>query len=137
MVVLKLGKAQLSVRYGYEATVRSGIIKRLAGLTKSGGDTFDKVEAMMEIIPELLLVGLQKFHSKEYGYNYKTEEGKDEALSKVYGLLDDYFDEEDADFSFLLDTLQNELMENGFLAKVMAKEVKAIQKEEKKEVEKS
>ena len=137
MVVVKLGKTQLSVRYGYEATVRSGIIKRLAGLTKSGGDTFDKVESMMEIVPELLLVGLQKFHSDQYGYNYKTEEGKDAALSKVYALLDDYFEEDDADFSYLLDTLQNELMENGFLAKVMAKEVKAAKKTEKKEAEES
>ena len=133
MLNLKLGKAQLSIRFGYEATVRSGIIKRLASLSTEADDTFDKMDAIMEIIPELILVGVQKFHKDEYGYDYKTNAGKEEALSKIYELLDDYFEEEDADFSKLLESLQNELMENGFLAKMYKGEVKEAKKKEKKE----
>ena len=133
MLNLKLGKAQLSIRFGYEATVRSGIIKRLASISAEADDTFDKMDAIMGIIPELILVGVQKFHKNEYGYDYKTNDGKEEALSKIYELLDDYFEEEDADFSKLLESLQNELMENGFLAKMYKGEVKEAKKREKKE----
>jgi hypothetical protein len=88
---------------------------------------------MMEIVPEMILVGAQKFHSKEYGYDYKTEAGKEEAMSKIYALLDDYFEEEDADFSDLMESLQAELMENGFLAKMFKKEVKDQEEAAKKE----
>ena len=135
MLNLKLGKAQLSIRFGYEATVRSKILKKLAALTveKEGEDNFDRMGLMMELVPEMILVGAQKFHSKDYGYDYKTEVGKEEALSKIYELLDDYFEEEDADFSTLLESLQNELMENGFLAKMFKKEVENQEKKEKAE----
>ena len=134
MLNLKLGKAQLSIRFGYEATVRSKILKKLATLTveKEGEDNFDRMDLMMEIVPELILVGAQKFHSNEYGYDYKTEAGKEEALSKIYELLDDYFEEPDADFSDLLTSLQSELMENGFLSKMFKEEVKNAEKATKK-----
>ena len=129
MLSLKLGKAQLSIRFGYEATVRSKILKKLAALTvDNDDDNFDRMGLMMEIVPEMILVGAQKFHSKDYGYDYKTEAGKEEALSKVYELLDDYFEEEDADFSALLESLQKELMENGFLSKMFKKEVETQEK---------
>lgn len=134
MLNLKLGKTQLSIRFGYEATVRSKILKKLAALTVSKGseDNFDSMSLMMEIVPEMILVGAQKFHSDEYGYDYKTDAGKEEALSKIYDLLDDYFEEEDADFSDLLTSLQEELTENGFLSKMFKKEVEQAQKKEKK-----
>lgn len=135
MLNLKLGKAQLSIRFGYEATVRSKLLKKMAAMSveREGEETFDRMDAMMEIVPEMILVGAQKFHSKEYGYDYKTEAGKEEAMSKIYALLDDYFEEEDADFSDLMESLQAELMENGFLAKMFKKEVKDQEEAAKKE----
>lgn len=134
MLNLKLGKTQLSIRFGYEATVRSKILKKLAALTveNEGEDNFDRMSLMMEIVPEMILVGAQKFHSDVYGYDYKTDAGKEEALSKVYELLDDYFEGEDADFTDLLTFLQEELMENGFLSKMFKKEVEQAEKKEKK-----
>lgn len=134
MLNLKLGKTQLSIRFGYEATVRSKILKKLAALTveTEGEDNFDRMSLMMEIVPEMILVGAQKFHSDVYGYDYKTDAGKEEALSKIYDLLDDYFEGEDADFSDLLTSLQEELMENGFLSKMFKKEVEQAEKKEKK-----
>lgn len=135
MLNLKLGKAQLSIRFGYEATVRSKLLKKMAAMAveREGEETFDRMDAMMEIVPEMILVGAQKFHSKEFGYDYKTEAGKEEAMSKIYALLDDYFEEEDADFSDLMESLQAELMENGFLAKMFKKEVKDQEEAAKKE----
>ena len=138
MLKLKLGKAELSIRFGYEATVRSKILKKLAALTveKEGEDNFDRMSLMMEIVPEMILVGAQKFHHDAYGYDYKTDAGKEEALSKIYSLLDDYFEEEDADFSTLMESLQNELMENGFLSKMFKREVANQEKEQKEQKEK-
>lgn len=133
MLNIKLGKAQYSVYFGYEATVRSGIIKKLVGATRDTEDQYENIDKMMNLVPEMLLVGLQKFHAKEYGYNLKTEEGKDEALSKVFSLLDEYFETEDADFENLLTSLQTELMENGFLAKMFKKEVEKAENQEKEE----
>lgn len=133
MLHLKLGKAELSIRFGYEATVRSKILKRLASLRLDSGESYDKIEVMMELVPEMILVGAQKFHSKDYGYDYKTEAGKEESLSKIYELLDDYFEEDDADFTELLESLQSELLENGFLAKLFKKEVENQEKKSKKE----
>ena len=135
MLNLKLGKAQLSIRFGYEATVRSKILKKLAEMTVNNGDSFETATLMMELVPEMILVGAQKFHSKDYGYDYKTEAGKEEAMSKIYSLLDDYFEEEDADFTTLLESLQSELMENGFLAKLFKKEVENQEKNKKEEKE--
>lgn len=135
MLNLKLGKAQLSIRFGYEATVRSKILKKLAEMTVNNGDSFETATVMMELVPEMILVGAQKFHSKDYGYDYKTEAGKEEAMSKIYSLLDDYFEEEDADFTTLLESLQSELMENGFLAKLFKKEVENQEKNKKEEKE--
>lgn len=134
MLNLKLGKAQFSIYYGYEATVRSKILKKLASLATEDEDedSFDRLGVMMEVVPELLLVGLQKYHSDEYGYNYKTEEGKEESLSKVYELLDDYFEGEDANFTDLMESLQEELMNNGFLSKMFAREVEKQNTENKK-----
>ena len=138
MLNLKLGKAQLSIRFGYEATVRSKLLKKLAKLSVAddSDDTFDRMDMMMEIVPEMILVGAQKFHSKDYGYDYKTEAGKEEAMSKIYSLLDDYFEEEDANFSDLMESLQSELMENGFLAKMFKKEVENQEAVKKEKTEK-
>ena len=133
MLNLKLGKAQLSIRFGYEATVRSGIIKRLVHMTTIDKGNLEYMDIIMELVPEMILVGAQKFHSAEYGYDYKTEDGKEQALSKIYSLLDDYFEEEDANFMDLMESLQNELMNNGFLAKMFKEEVKKTEKKEEKE----
>ena len=80
------------------------------------------LDAIMSILPELVLAGVQKFHKEEYGYNYLTGEGKEEQLDKIYALLDDYFDTEDADFQELYGDLQKELLDNGFLASMFRAE---------------
>lgn len=116
MLNLKLGKKEYKIKYAYEPTVRSGLIKKLAGMHSD--DNLEYIDATMKILPELILIGLQKFHKAEFGYMYDTNAGKEEKLSKVYALLEDYFDEEDSDFMNLYDSLQNELLENSFLSKM-------------------
>lgn len=112
MTKLKFGEKELQIKFGYEATVKSGIIKKVAKL-----DQMEDIEAVDEILlflPELILVGAQKFHKEELGYNPDNEGEKEQQLGKVYAMLDDYFDGEDADVQVLYNALLAELLENGF-----------------------
>ena len=74
--------------------------------------------AFLLFLPEMLLVGLQKFHKEEFGYEPENESQKDACLEKVYALLDDYFDGEEGDMNTLFSILQKELLENGFLSRM-------------------
>lgn len=126
MTKLKLGEKELQIKFGYEATVKSGIIKKVAEL-----DSLDNIEAVDKILlflPELILVGAQKFHKEEFGYDPVNEEEKEQKLGKVYSMLDDYFDGEDADVHALYNALLAELLENGFLSKLLKAEQKEVEK---------
>lgn len=131
MLKIKFGETELSIKYGYEVTAKSGVLKKLIAVDEMGlGEKKDEKEvdmagaldAIMSLLPELVLAGVQKFHKDEYGYNYLTGEGKEEQLDKIYALLDDYFDTEDADFQELYGDLQKELLDNGFLASMFRAE---------------
>uniref|UniRef100_UPI00403850BC hypothetical protein n=1 Tax=Roseburia inulinivorans TaxID=360807 RepID=UPI00403850BC len=81
MTKLKFGEKELQIKFGYEATVKSGIIKKVAKL-----DQMEDIEAVDEILlflPELILVGAQKFHKEELGYNQENEVEKEDKLGKV------------------------------------------------------
>ena len=125
MTKLKLGNRELNIKYSYEATAKSGIIKKFAVFSnayETEEEMYDRVEEIMKLLPEMILVGAQKFHREEFWYDYETGEGKEEALSKIYALIDDYFDEEGAEFDGMLELLQKEMLENGFLAKMFRAE---------------
>lgn len=117
MTTLKFGDKELKIKYGYEATLKSGIIRELMNMDKTTED-MESVEKILLFVPEMLLVGLQKFHKEEFGYNPANKDQKEACLEKVYGLLDDYFDSEDGNIQTLFMVLQKELFENGFLSKM-------------------
>lgn len=119
MTTLKIGEKEFQIKYGYMVTAKSGIVKKLMDFSESfsgEASALEKIGELMDILPELLLVGLQKYHRGEYGYDYNTGDGKQDALDRVTDLLDDYFDDPESNFSELLADLQNELTQNGFLA---------------------
>lgn len=133
MLTVKFGDKELNIKYGYEATVKNRIIKKLAELEKMDGG-IDTIDNILLLLPELILVGLQKFHSDEYGFDPYNKEQKEEKLSEVYAMLDDYFDTDEADIQKLFGDVQKELLENGFLAKLLQKEKE--KKSQKKVAEK-
>ena len=45
-------------------------------------------------------------------------------MNKVYDLLDDYFDSDCGDMQTLFATLQKEMLDNGFLSKVVNRKTK-------------
>lgn len=141
MKTIKFGDKEYQIQFGYIVTAKSGIIGKIANIEKmmNGKMTPEEIDKFLMFIPEIVLVGLQKFHRDEFGYDYNTDEGKDVALDKVGSLVDDYFDREDADFNKLLDTLTEELMNNSFLSKLFREEqenqAKKTQKKSQKKEE--
>ena len=134
MTKVKIGKAEYSIYYAMQPTVQSGILKRLAKVDTDTDFDAEKLEDMLSTMTELLLIGLQKFHSDKFGYNTLTGEGKEEALAKAYDLMDDIAMSEDDGkenpYFDLYNKLQTELLENGFFAKMFRQEQENAEKAE-------
>lgn len=127
MTKIKLGEKELNIKFGYEATYKSGIIAKIVQLDQIE-DGIEQVNAVLMLLPELILVGAQKFHEKEFGYDPNNEEQKEKQMKKVFSMLDDYFDQEDADGNMLYESLLTEMLANGFLSKMLNQERKKVTK---------
>lgn len=89
---------------------------------------FEIIEKMMNILPCMLLAGLQKNHKDEYRVDYSDENDVKDKIDKVVDLLDDYMDEDDSeDITDLFATLTNELFASGFLLSKSEKLEKAME----------
>jgi len=120
MKEIKIGNKKYKLQFGYAVVAKGGIVKKLIDLenvfsASNEDDIGDNVEKIMGCLAELFLAALQKNHSDEFGYQVRSGNGHDEALEKVYDLLDKYFDSEDANPMALISDLSNELENNGFL----------------------
>lgn len=144
-MIFKVNDKEYKVKFGYEVTAKSKIMSLVARTeNKEIDENTDMATAMMgavedtmSVLSKMLLVGLQRFHSDEFGYDYsRTDLENVESMSKVYALLDEYFDDENADFGALYQELEEELVDNGFLSKMfkdeMAKAKAEIEKSQKK-----
>lgn len=124
MLTLKIGEKELNVKYGYEATLKTRLLSRMAKKESSGTENIESIEEILLFLPELLLVGLQGFHSDEYGFAYESGKGKEEQLSKMFPLIEEYVDNtSEGDAVTLYHSLTNEMLENGFLKSLYQKEV--------------
>lgn len=126
-MTLKIGEKELNVKFGFEATLKTRLLSRMAKLEKAKGNGAESMEDTMLFLPDVLLVGLQKFHSDEYGFNYESGEGKEGQLEKMFALIDEYLDtnkEEDA--ITLYNGLTEELLKNGFLKSQFQKELEKV-----------
>lgn len=121
MTTIKFGEKELQIKFGYEATLKSGIIPKIAQMDLKE-DGIETVNAILELLPELILIGAQKFHEKELGYDLDNKEQKESQMKKIYSMLDDYFDQEDADGNVLYGLLLTEMLKNGFLSKMLKQE---------------
>lgn len=122
------------IKFGIEATTKSGILKKIKEVQQSSDDSIDNIEMMLTMVPEFLLVGLQKRHKDEFGYDYNTNEGREEATAKVCELIDEYTDQEDSSIRELFENLLKEVMQNGFFKKeVLQMKAEKEAKEQKAE----
>lgn len=116
------------VKFGYGVLTQSDILTQVSSM-----GAINNPKDMIKMLPELILVGLQKKHKDEFGY--ETEEEKRIAYEKVCDLLDDYEDESTEEnphngFS-LFEKASQELEKNGFLSG-MVKAMEEKSEEEKK-----
>ena len=127
---ITLNGKEYTIKFGYEATVKNKILKKVADLETSA-DNLEALDKMLILAPELLLVGLQKFHSDTFGFDFDDKEAKEKQLAKMYDLLDDYLDpenEEGGDIMSLYNDLSAELEKNSFLSKLLEQEAQAQSK---------
>ena len=129
---LKIGNKELNLKFGSKPTLKERVISNVVKMGNVNGEEgldMEKVEDLLLYLPELLLVGLQVYH-QEYRYNYDTGEGKEEQLNKTFALIEEYMENEDADFMYLFNALQEALVEDSFLASLFRKEKSAKEAEE-------
>lgn len=129
MMTLNVGEKEFKITFGYEATLKSRLLSRMAKMSVNIGENegdLEKVEDMLLFIPEVVLVGLQKEH-EEYRYNLDTKENYEEKKNMAFSLVAEYLDDGENDAIELFDALQEEMTRNGFLKKMFESEVEKAQ----------
>lgn len=131
MLTIKVNNKDYTIKFGYEPTLKSRLLSRVAKMTvnmkQDAEENLEQIENMLLFVPEMVLVGLQKFHSDEFGYNLDTNDGYEEAKNKAFSLVGDYVDTGDVDITDFFTELEEELTSNGFLKKMFEREVEKAQ----------
>lgn len=131
MLKIKVNDREYTIKFGYEPTLKSRLLSRVAKMTvnmkQDAEENLEQIENMLLFVPEMVLIGLQKFHSDEFGYNLDTNDGYEEAKNKAFSLVGDYVDTGDVDITDFFTELEEELTSNGFLKKMFEKEVEKAQ----------
>lgn len=130
-MVFTVNEKDYEIKFAYKPTIKGKLLSKLAKVEESG-ENVGALETILEFVPEMLLIGLQKNHADEFGYDYSTNKGRDKAFEKVEDLISTFADEEGGDLTELYADLQNELLANGFLAKMFGDEVKKEMQKAKK-----
>ena len=121
MYIFKIHGKEYKVRYGYRTVCENDILDRVMNIGRTeDGTVKGLIHNLVETTAELLLVGLQKYHSKEFGYG--SDEERQKRIGEIIDMLDDYEDESteehEQDAASLLKDLQGELEKNGFLSAI-------------------
>lgn len=120
MYIFKVNGNEYKVRFTYKAVCRGDILDKFTEAVSFADD--DSPKAMLNhivtITAEMLIAGLQKYHSDEFGY--ETEEEKAKIVDKIFDLFDDYEDEATEEnpqsAATLFVDMKEELQKNGFLS---------------------
>ena len=122
MYIFKIHGKEYKVRFTYRTVCEGDILDKISDATDFEGlGIRGMIERISKATAELLLVGLQKYHSKEFGYS--TDEEKAQRIEEMLDLFDDYEDESTEEHeqsaATLFSDLQGELQKNGFLSAMM------------------
>ena len=140
MYIFKIHGKEYKVRYGYRTVCENDILDRVMNIgSTEDGTVKGLINNLVETTAELLLVGLQKYHSKEFGYG--SDEEKQKRIGEIIDMLDDYEDESteehEQDAATLLKDLQGELEKNGFLSAIAKMGQEMTQMEQTAQTEKA
>lgn len=131
MYNFKIHGKEYKVRFTYRMVCKGDLLDKVSNLDLENLEVREIVDKLATTTAELLLAGLQKYHSDEFGY--KNDEEKAERIDAMLDLFDDYEDESTEEkpqsASTLFKDLQSELEKNGFLSTMMkvAEETETIQ----------
>lgn len=122
MYIFKIHGKEYKVRFTYRTVCEGDILDKISDATNFEGlNLGGMIARISKATAELLLVGLQKYHSDEFGYS--TEEEKNQRIDELLDLFDDYedesTDEHEQSAATLFSDLQEELQKNGFLSAMM------------------
>ncbi len=119
MYVFHVNDDDYKVKFGYGVLYKSDLIDRVVNVTSDTTNPAESIKNVIGLTAELLLAGLQKNYSDEFGY--ETDEEKEKQIIKVCDLIDDYEDEsDDGKNGFtLFNDLREELEKNGFLSEIL------------------
>lgn len=131
MYIFKIHGKEYKVRFTYRMVCKGDLLDKVSNLDLENLEVREIVDKLATTTAELLLAGLQKYHSDEFGY--ESDEEKAERIDAMLDLFDDYedesTDEKPQSASTLFKDLQGELEKNGFLSTMMkvAEETETIQ----------
>lgn len=142
MKIIKVNDKQYKLKFGYASLYRTGILRKLQDSQSifekdenkdkdedKDGVTFDKIEKLMSVTAEAFLIGLQKYHKDEFGY--ETESEREKMIDKVCDLFDDLADEDETIGVMEIFTMINEeLVEQGFLARLFKSAQEIVSQED-------
>ena len=130
MFTFEVNGKEYKVKFGYGVLCKTDIMDEIS---KSDDNT--SIRKTLDMSAELLLAGLQKYHKDEFGYT--TQKEKEEKKEAIYNLLDEYedesTDENPQDVFTLSRSINEELMNVGFLKKAM----EAVDQEEAEKLPKA
>ncbi|MBR2563435.1 MAG: hypothetical protein IKE29_02310 [Paenibacillus sp.] len=143
MYIFKIHGKEYKVRFTYRMICEGDLLDKVSAVGDfSELDAKGVISKLAITTAELLLAGLQKYHSDEFGY--EDEKDRKALIDEVLDMFDDYEDEsteENPQSAFtLFRDLQGELERNGFLSAMMtaateAEEVKTTADQTKAEME--
>lgn len=150
MFSMKINEKEYIVKFGYFSLAKSNLISEVMKLqdiidennrkrenrekfpeysddeTDSTKEYVILIQGVMDILPKLLLAGLQKKH-EEFSVNYDSAYDVKKKEHEIMELLDDYMDDENSmDMMDLYMKLVEELFNNGFLSQKSQKLEKAM-----------
>ena len=122
MYIFKIHGKEYKVRFTYRTVCEGDILDKISDATDFEGlNIGGMIARISKATAELLLVGLQKYHSDEFGY--KDDKEKAQRIEEMLDLFDDYEDESTEEHeqsaATLFSDLQEELQKNGFLSAMM------------------
>lgn len=122
MYIFKIHGKEYKVRFTYRTVCEDDILDKISDATDFEGlNVGGMIAKVSKATAELLLAGLQKYHSDEFGY--KDDKEKAQRIEEMLDLFDDYEDESTEEHeqsaATLFSDLQEELQKNGFLSAMM------------------
>ena len=133
MYLFKIHGKEYKVRFTYRMICEGDLLDKVSAISDfTDLDAKGVIGKLATTTAELLLAGLQKYHSDEFGY--KDDDEYKQRVAFVIDLIDDYEDESTKKHpqsaSTLFADMNDELRKNGFLSTVFQSLEEAVTMEQ-------